>query len=353
MKRINLLFIVALLSACSSTPSKNNESANSEANSNQPLLFDQSNHTDKLHGIYTTYHPNGMIESKTTWKRGELNGTTLLFYPNGQLLSKANYQSGKLHGTLTGYYTVEESKTETSQHTLAKNTYRKTYNIEDGNYEIGAVKFEIPWQHNQTDGIAKAYYPNGQLQSIEPYQAGKLHGTLSYFSDTGQLIKLLGFANNEAIKGISTSFIALHSYQSKSLPTELASLADIVWGNYLKQGTMAVSLQQQQVTVLTSSITTAPNQPPSILFNLEGITHNTCNQVNSSYEDITFTVNGEKLQATRWCKEQSWVHFAPKTADVERLIELLKTHQKHVTIEVNKQQFLLPTTGFEQMWQRL
>ena len=40
---------------------------------------------DRRHGVWTSYHPDGTMQSRSAYVDGQLHGTTVVFHPNGQL----------------------------------------------------------------------------------------------------------------------------------------------------------------------------------------------------------------------------------------------------------------------------
>lgn len=50
------------------------------------------------HGVWTSYHPNGTIASRSAYVDGRLNGVTVVFHTNGQLYYTGDYRMGKQVG---------------------------------------------------------------------------------------------------------------------------------------------------------------------------------------------------------------------------------------------------------------
>ena len=55
-------------------------------------------------GDFKSYHENGQLEEKCTYKDGKLDGLEEWYYPNGQLMTKCTYKDGKLDGQYETYY---------------------------------------------------------------------------------------------------------------------------------------------------------------------------------------------------------------------------------------------------------
>lgn len=48
----------------------------------------------KRHGLWTSYHPNGAVQSRSSYADGVLHGTTVVFHENGQLYYTGDYRHG-------------------------------------------------------------------------------------------------------------------------------------------------------------------------------------------------------------------------------------------------------------------
>ena len=126
MKKLPILLCVFLLSACapSEVPSDKLVERNGiryEINSQIPFT-----------GVSTEYHENGQLDSKITYKDGELNGLAEGYDENGQLKSKGNFKDGKFNG------------------------------------------------------LSKWYHENGQLMKTFTHKDGRLHGLWESYDENGQ-----------------------------------------------------------------------------------------------------------------------------------------------------------------------
>ena len=98
-------------------------------------------------GPYESYHENGQLEVKFTYKDGKLDGPYEWYYSNGQLWKKYTYKDGKLDGPYEWYLSNGQL--------LEKCTYKD--GKEDGPYEL--------------------YHENGQLWEKCVYRMGeRLYG---------------------------------------------------------------------------------------------------------------------------------------------------------------------------------
>ena len=58
----------------------------------------------KKQGSYESYHDNGQLDKKCTYKNGKLDGPYESYYPNGQLDRKCTYKNDILDGPYESYY---------------------------------------------------------------------------------------------------------------------------------------------------------------------------------------------------------------------------------------------------------
>jgi antitoxin component YwqK of YwqJK toxin-antitoxin module len=60
-------------------------------------------HNAQREGIWTSYHPNGKVRSRSEYVNGVLEGPTLVFRENGALLYDGQYRHGKQVGSWRFY----------------------------------------------------------------------------------------------------------------------------------------------------------------------------------------------------------------------------------------------------------
>lgn len=61
-------------------------------------------------------------------------------------------------------------------------------------YRPQIYRYKKEYEDGILNGMSKFWYPNGQLESVEPYVNGKIHGVVTRYYDTGQIRALLHFA---------------------------------------------------------------------------------------------------------------------------------------------------------------
>ncbi len=125
------------------------------------------NADQKLHGLYTVFHP-GTTNPKQTmnYVDGKLDGKLSVFDKNNQLIRSVEYKANKLHGKFRSY-------------------------------EKGALAYESNYKMGKLDGTARAFHPNSNLLLKEQFVDGKRHGESSFYTDSKQLLKRQSFSNGK------------------------------------------------------------------------------------------------------------------------------------------------------------
>ena len=97
-------------------------------------------------GISLSYHENGQVNQRATFKDGKMEGITEEYFENGTLRVRANVKDGEVEGFTETYY---------EDGTLASRAYRK-----DGEF----------------DGIVEMYLEDGTLNFRMNFKDGELLG---------------------------------------------------------------------------------------------------------------------------------------------------------------------------------
>lgn len=88
------------------TPEKFNKIMNTTSNQTSTATTEGSNPEVRTNGkeIRKTYHDNGELKSKESYKDGELDGPFEYHRPNGRLLWKSSLKNGELDGPFEDYF---------------------------------------------------------------------------------------------------------------------------------------------------------------------------------------------------------------------------------------------------------
>lgn len=98
-----------------------------------------------------TFHPNGELQSISSFEDYELNGKQETFSPAGKLITSTNWVHGKIDGTVQCY---RENKlvNEIPYVDGKKQGLEKEYDLN------GAVVKEVHWENDKRHGTSRSYY---------------------------------------------------------------------------------------------------------------------------------------------------------------------------------------------------
>ena len=155
MKKVIYLLLPLILISCSQKETNDvqivirNDLAY-EVNSDQPFT-----------GMHVTYHNNGQIKSKLTYKDG-LQDLKEYYYESGQLASNFIFKNGDLY-EYEYYYSdgmIEEKKSAVDN---------ESYIVESF-YQDGQIEFRNRFKYKNDEKVSQHwYYPNGQLEYFVIY----------------------------------------------------------------------------------------------------------------------------------------------------------------------------------------
>ena len=126
-------------------------------------------HPEKTYeGLLTLFYENGSIEEELYYKNGLKDGPRDTFHANGELFEKETYKEGKLEGLFQGYYDNRKLWWEGD----AKNGLR------DGKisvfYASGKLKYIGQYELNLKEGLWKHYFEDGEIEKQECYHSNTL-----------------------------------------------------------------------------------------------------------------------------------------------------------------------------------
>jgi antitoxin component YwqK of YwqJK toxin-antitoxin module len=97
-----------------------------------------------------TFHPNGQVQSQTSFLDYNLHGKQETFSPNGKLITSVYWKDGKMDGTMSCYrdnqIVNEIPYKEGKKHGLEKE------------YKNGIVIREIHWENDKKHGTSRSYF---------------------------------------------------------------------------------------------------------------------------------------------------------------------------------------------------
>jgi len=186
---VTIFFAGAILISCDQTTSKSEEKplaegipegAETEAYPGNPDLLkvtlrngenisEQGDYWKGVkHGAWTTYHPNGLVKTVTSYVNGKKQGIHLEIDNRGDLTQKLNYFNDQLHGEFV-------------------------------RYEYSKVKEERFYLNNLLEGTLKKYYSNGKVQEESNFENGKREGVSRWYDQEGNLTIEYEYRDNERV----------------------------------------------------------------------------------------------------------------------------------------------------------
>ena len=121
------------------------------------------------HGVWTEYHPGGVVKTVTSYVDGKRQGPQLAMDQNGQLQERINFYNDQLHGKYV--------------------KYNRNKIKEEREYEFGTL-----------NGLVKIYHDNGKLMEESPYANDQRNGLARWYNTEGEVIIEYLYKNGEWIK---------------------------------------------------------------------------------------------------------------------------------------------------------
>lgn len=140
------------------------------------------------------YDSSGFLAIESTYLLGKLNGYIRVFYPNGNIHKFKNYCMNFEMGLSIEYFPnkiIKEYGSYDIPDTLIINVPRKIIVKIDSSHIWFNNKY--PVYSESKDGKWVYYYPNGTIEHVEFYNAGKETGVWEFFNKEGVLIKKLRY----------------------------------------------------------------------------------------------------------------------------------------------------------------
>ena len=128
-------------------------------------------------GVSLTYHENGQVEVRITFKDGNQDGLLERYFENGQLALTENYTNGNFDGLAEAYF------------------------------ENGTVRLTRNYTNGNLDGLRERYYANGQLAFMGNYTNGNLDGLQEEYFENGT-VRLTGNYTNGNLDGLREAYFA-------------------------------------------------------------------------------------------------------------------------------------------------
>lgn len=151
--------------------------------------------------LYRFWHPNGNIYIESEYRSGELWGYWKLFSDSGHLLSEFNYIAGLRSGPGFEWYKPSDLLDLNTPQLKAFINYDD--NLKDGVYKTwhpnGNKCVKGIYYKNNKIGSWSEFYSNLTLRSKGPYRNGRKVGTWRYYDNNGILLNEKYYSRNEKI----------------------------------------------------------------------------------------------------------------------------------------------------------
>lgn len=171
-----------------------------------------------MDGEWVIVDANDKKVSQVSLKNGQRHGLAISWLPNGTTFRQATYENALPVGELLEHNTktakVERTATYTEgRKVISKTEYHPgkkqkkseviylgpetTQQAADEFWNARLAKFAAEGK-NLRHGLAKAWYPNGKLESEGTYQYGKKSGTFTFWHENGQVAATGDYRDDQA-----------------------------------------------------------------------------------------------------------------------------------------------------------
>lgn len=163
------------------------------------------NRPDAFMGMFKTFYPDGNVWFESGFKNGKQEGVARMYYPNGSLWEEANFKDGQLNGFFQMYYPSGSVWLDSSYENGILKEIPRIYNeaaervsqnlpaqpIKNGDSEYlrayyinKNISMEIKMKSSMLEGLAKIYYPTGELFKETNHHKNRMVGSekMSYVS---------------------------------------------------------------------------------------------------------------------------------------------------------------------------
>ena len=134
------------------------------------------------------FNKEGFQLSRKTYKKEKPEGVWFHYAEDGKTPRlKETYENGKLHGLRTTYYPDgKKSLEETYQFNLITGPVRKYY-------ENGNVEWQCEYRASRQHGLYTSFYPSGMMKEQGEYIADKKHKDWIEYDEQGKVVKTYTF----------------------------------------------------------------------------------------------------------------------------------------------------------------
>ena len=175
----------------------------------------------RLEGDYSKYWPNGVIKAKIPYQKGSRHNDALFYDAQGKLEGKLSYLYGKKHGV--GYKT--NLYEETYEHgLLITGSYKNTYHVKNGQgikayFKNQILTKTVQIQEGKENGIHTIYSKKGHVINVFTMHDGKKEDIeYCYFDNADKHLEMQIPWLHDEIQGIVKTY---YPNQKQETQTEM------------------------------------------------------------------------------------------------------------------------------------
>lgn len=119
-------------------------------------------------GMAFESYPDGVLQSRSSFVDGLLNGVSEGFFADGALQIREHFTNGLSHGLRTRWF-ADGTRLSEAQIDRGRivGVFRRWH-------ENGALAEEVPMSNDLPEGISRAFYPDGRLKAEVRLEHGKV-----------------------------------------------------------------------------------------------------------------------------------------------------------------------------------
>ena len=137
---------------------------------NGSVILQQGNYLNgKREGIWSEFHPNGLLKSATSYVNGIREGLYVELNQGGQMTKRFFYHNNIRHG-------------------------------EFKEFNYSTVKEERMYNMGKLEGLVKVYYDGGKIMEEGAYQNGLREGISKWYDQNGNVTITYEYKNGELVK---------------------------------------------------------------------------------------------------------------------------------------------------------
>ncbi len=142
-------------------------------------------------GTWVEFHEDGVIALLVQFNNGLENGLKLQFDQGGGLIAQEMFNEGELHG-MQHYYEFGRLRRVVNYNHGVKDGMEYEY------YDINRrLHSETSWVNGEKSGLAKWYFPEGNVSTTYEYRQGSIEGEVIYYFEDGTKRQSTLYKNNQ------------------------------------------------------------------------------------------------------------------------------------------------------------